>query len=99
MPSSVTVDDELWRKIKRLAAELDTTQGDIITRAIESFEKVHGIETYSPDPIARKAIQAAAERRKSIPWRIEIREALAKPGPSIDSLRISRLGDLVENKP
>jgi len=99
MPSSVTVDDALRRKIKKLAAELDTTQGEIVSRAIELFEKTLSAESYSPDPEARRLISEAAKRRQDIPWRKKVREALRKPGPHIEDLRISRWSEVVENKP
>lgn len=41
MPSSVTIPDELRRKIKQLAAFFDTSQAEIIERAITEFEQLH----------------------------------------------------------
>jgi len=41
MPSSVTIPDELRRKIKQLAAFFDTSQAEIIERAITDFEQLH----------------------------------------------------------
>ncbi len=37
--TSVTISDDLRRKLKRLAAKYDTTQAEIIARALEIFEK------------------------------------------------------------
>lgn len=98
MPSSVTVDDELRKKLKKLAAELDTTQGEIISRAVSLYEKEIGIKLYSPNPKARKAIQRAVEKRKELQWRKLIRKALRSPGPLIDEIRISSWGEIAADK-
>lgn len=37
--TTVTINDELSRKLKRLAAKYDTNQADIINRSVELFEK------------------------------------------------------------
>ena len=37
--TSVTISDELRRKLKKFAAKYDTTQADIIEKALEIFEK------------------------------------------------------------
>ena len=37
--TTVTISDELRQKLKRLAAKYDTTQSDIIKRALDLFEK------------------------------------------------------------
>ena len=89
MPSSVTVDDDLRRKIKKLAAELDTSQGEIVSRAIALFEKEIGFESNTPNPKARKIMRKAAVKRKNISWRKEIRKALKKPGLTVDDVRIT----------
>ncbi len=98
MVSSVTIDDELRRKIKKIAAILDTTQGEVVARAITLFEQQMGNESYAPHPEARNYIQKAALLRQDISWRIKIRNALKKPGPDIDDIRISLWGDLVEDQ-
>ncbi|MHA1236344.1 MAG: ribbon-helix-helix protein, CopG family [Candidatus Hodarchaeales archaeon] len=97
MPSSVTVDDELRKKLKKLAAELDTTQGDIISQAVSLYEKEIGLKLYAPDPKARKVIQRAAKQQKDIQWRKLIRKALLSPGPQIEEMRISNWGELTAN--
>ena len=98
MPSSVTVDDELRKKLKKLAAELDTTQGEIISRAVSLYEKEIGATLYSPNPKAREIIQKAVEKRKQLQWRRLIRKSLESPGPSIDDMRISNWGEINANK-
>ncbi|UCE14536.1 MAG: hypothetical protein JSV04_04995 [Candidatus Heimdallarchaeota archaeon] len=94
MPSSVTVDENLRKKIKKLAAELDTTQGDIISRAIGLFEKEIGVKGYSPNPKAREIIKKAVNQRKNLQWRKTIRKALKTPGPLIEDMRISNWGEI-----
>ena len=98
MPSSVTVDDELRKKLKKLAAELDTTQGEIISRAVSLYEKEIGTTLYSPDPKARKAIQRAVKKRDELLWRKKIRKTLQSPGPQIDEMRISNWGEITADK-
>ena len=98
MPSSVTVDDELRRKLKKLAAELDTTQGEIILRAVSLYKKERGKERHSANPRARKAIKAAVRKRENLQWRRKIRTALQTPGPQIDEMRISNWGEINEDK-
>ena len=98
MPSSVTVDDELRKKLKKLAAELDTTQGEIVSRAVSLYEKEIGTKLYSPDPKARKVIQRAVKKREEIQWRKLIRDALQSPGPQISEIRISNWGEITADK-
>ncbi len=97
MPSSVTVDDELRRKLKKLAAELDTTQGEIISQAVKLYEKELGKRQYTVIPEARKAIKTAVNSRITLQWRREIRNALQKPGPQIEDLRISTWSEISED--
>ncbi len=47
--TTVTISDELRKKLKRLAAKYDTNQAEIIEKAVEIFEKVEsGQEVYVP---------------------------------------------------
>ena len=39
MPTSITISDQLRKKIKKMAALLDTSQAEIIARAIDEYEK------------------------------------------------------------
>lgn len=49
MMTTVTISDELRKKLKRLAAKYDTSQADIIEKALEILEKLEkGQETF-PD--------------------------------------------------
>ncbi len=98
MPSSVTVDDDLRRRIKKLAAELDTSQGEVVAKAITLIERELSIENTQRDPEARKMMQKAALKRKNIPWRQEIRKKLSGPGLGIEDMRIASWKDFDENQ-
>ena len=50
VPSSVTIPDDLRRKIKQLAAFFDTSQADIIKRAITEYEQLHVPKEDITDP-------------------------------------------------
>ncbi len=97
MNSSVTIDDNLRKKIKKLAAELDTTQGDIVFRAIAEFEKKLNIDVKQHNKIARTIIQSAISDQPQLRWRKKIREKLLQPGIDIDELEIRSWGDLSED--
>ena len=84
MTSSVTIDDELRKKIKKLAAELDTTQENIVEQAIELLEMKLSTRPDEQDPKAREIIQKAVEKRKDIPWRKKIRKAIQSPRIEMD---------------
>ena len=99
MPSSVTVDDELRKKLKKLAAELDTTQGEIISKAVRLYEREIGIKLYSPDPKARELIKKVIKGQQDIKWRKMIRKALQAPGPKISEMRITNWGEIDADKP
>ncbi len=62
------------------------------------IEKSLGKESYSPDPEARKIISEVIKKRKSLPWRKKIREALEYPDPDIDEYKITKWIDLSEDK-
>lgn len=97
MVTSVTVEDKLRKKIKRIAAELDTTQGDVIAQAVELLEeKINHKETPKSSK-ARKIMRDAALKAKSDRKRQKIRDTLIKPGIKIDEVKIVRWGDLDED--
>jgi hypothetical protein len=89
MVSSVAIDDDLRRKLKLLAAKYDTTQAEIIRRALEFFE---ARETVPDNPVSsrvRDALkQASVTAFRTNPRRKRIAEALARPGIDIDDLRL-----------
>lgn len=88
MASSVTVDDELRKKIKKLAAEHDTTQGEIIKIAIELYEKASKQMRNEIIPEARSIIKQDLERHEREDWKKEIRKKLTAPGIDIDEMRM-----------
>ncbi len=46
--TTVTISDELRKKLKRLAAKYDTNQAEIIEKAVEIFEKVENGQEVTP---------------------------------------------------
>ena len=95
MASSVTVEDSLRKKIKRIAAELDTTQGDVISRAVKLLEdNMHQKEPQSST--ARKIMKDAVRGSKD-KKRQKIREKLSKHGIGIDEIKIVSWGDIDED--
>lgn len=89
MSSSVAIDDELRRKLKILAAKYDTTQAEIIKKALELFE---GQEMNRQEKISPKVEKMLKEANISVlsqnTRRKKIISALNKPGIDIDELRI-----------
>lgn len=97
MASSVTVEDKLRKKIKRIAAELDTTQGDVISRAVRLLEEnIHRKKEPLPSK-AREIMKEAAVKARKDKKRQKIREKLSKPGIGIDDIKIVSWGDIDEN--
>ncbi len=98
MDSSITVDNLLFKKIKKLAAELGTTQSEVVERALEEFEKmILNSKHYPPDTEARKLMKAEVDNNPKLEWRRSIREKLSSPGIDIDELEIRSWGDLSED--
>ncbi|MFQ6126017.1 MAG: hypothetical protein ACE5R6_15630 [Candidatus Heimdallarchaeota archaeon] len=90
MVSSVAIDDDLRRKLKLLAAKYDTTQAEIIKRAIELFEARKSIPEHHISSRVREELERASVIVfRTNPRRKRIAEALNKPGIDIDELRIA----------
>lgn len=70
--TTVTVDDVTRRRLKRLAAILDQTQGNIVRRAVALYEsrlKTTGGERKVPKKVAEELERAsAAIRKKDANW-------------------------------
>ena len=96
MPTSVTIDENLRKKIIKLADELDLSQEDILKQAVEMFEEQLAREE-SRDETARALMKQAAEKRKCIEWRKKIRAHLSKPGIDIDDVRIAKWSEVDED--
>ncbi|MHA1971730.1 MAG: hypothetical protein ACTSW1_01985 [Candidatus Hodarchaeales archaeon] len=89
MVSSVAIDDEIRRRLKLLAAKYDTTQAEIIKRALEAFEALEIQKQARVSLRVEKMLEKATlEVLKDYPRRRKIIEALSKPGPSIDDMRM-----------
>ena len=70
MTTTVTVDDEIRRKLKRLAAVLDATQGEVIERALSLYEdQVLGQRSKrrTPKRVLEALKQASSKIRQSDP--------------------------------
>ncbi|MHA1722954.1 MAG: hypothetical protein ACTSXW_07750 [Candidatus Baldrarchaeia archaeon] len=61
MVSTVTISEDVRRKIKRLAALLDTSQSKIVEMAIDFYEKevLRKIESEKPNIKVRKVLEEA----------------------------------------
>ena len=84
----ISIDDNLQKKIKKLAAELDTTQSDIVARAITEFESRLGNYTEGHNQIAWNIIKSAISGKPKFAWRKKTRERLTQPGIDIGELEI-----------
>ena len=88
MNSSVTISNELRKKIKMLAAKLDSTQGEIVEQAIELFEEnIQEMSSYK-DNNAREFMKKATTNNPNLQWRKEIREKLKAPGADLEEFKI-----------
>lgn len=70
MTTTVTVDDETRRRLKRLAAILDETQGDIVRKALAFYEsrwRLDATEKKVPRNVAEELKKASAAIRKRDP--------------------------------
>ncbi|MHA2030605.1 MAG: hypothetical protein ACW99A_12720 [Candidatus Kariarchaeaceae archaeon] len=97
MTSSVTVDKNLRKRIKKIAAELDTTQGDVIEKAVDAFEKSLQKDASTQNQRARDIMKKAANKCKNDKTRQKVRAALSEPGIDIDEIRIEGWVEINEN--
>ncbi|MCS4540807.1 MAG: hypothetical protein HY929_00560 [Euryarchaeota archaeon] len=69
MVTTVTVNNEMRKKLKKLAAMLDTTQGEVIKKAIELFEKqaLQERKLKYPSKVDKILNEASAKIRASDP--------------------------------
>jgi hypothetical protein len=87
MPSSVTIPDELRRKIKQLAAFFDTSQADIIERAITEYEQLHVPKEDITNPeIIVHLTKVSNEVHRNDPDRRTRFEKLNAPGIAIEAI-------------
>ncbi len=97
MNSSITVDANLRKKIKKLAAELDTTQGDIVAQAILDFEANLGKTFEKQNDVARNIMKSTTLDNPKLKWRQNIREKCSRPGIDIEELEIRSWSDMGED--
>lgn len=84
MTSSVTIPDELRRKIKQLAAFYDTSQADILERAIMEFEERHQLTDDIHDPELKAILLKISKQiHTQDPERKKRFEKLSGPGIQI----------------
>jgi len=72
LTTTVTVDDDIRKKLKRLAAVLDATQGEVIERALRLYEE-QVMRQRSQRKISRSVLEALKEaslriRRSDPKW-------------------------------
>lgn len=96
MVSTISVSDEIRRKIKKLATYLDTTQNKIVEKAIELLEKE--ILTKSRKVTTNKKIKKILEDarlkiEKEDPEWAKISKIIKKASTDIDEFRSERWGD------
>ncbi len=90
MVSSVAIDDQLRQKLKILAAKYDTTQAEIIKRALALLETSEDNNVYTTSELVIKELENASITVYSQdPRRKEIDRKLKQPGIDIDDLRIT----------
>ena len=68
--TTVTVDEETRRRLKRLAAVLDETQGSVVRKALAWYEsrlKAQGVERKVPRRVEEELEKASAAIRKKDP--------------------------------
>ena len=85
--TTVTVDDETRRRLKRLAAVLDETQGSIVRKALALYEsrvKKQGVEKKVPRRVARELEKASATIRSKDPKWAMVSDILEQDTTSIE---------------
>ncbi|MHC1592312.1 MAG: hypothetical protein ACXQS8_09510 [Candidatus Helarchaeales archaeon] len=97
MHSSITIPDELRKKIKRLAALFNTSQVEIIQRAMQLFEEMYLIQNDMKDPRLITILSSISkEVHSKNPNRGRRSKKLSGSGPRIDSLTPAFWGRVVD---
>lgn len=90
MVSSVAIDDQLRQKLKILAAKYDTTQAEIIKRALALLETSEDINmNMDSDLVIKELKNASITVYDQDPRRKDIAQKLSRPGIDIDDLRMT----------
>ncbi len=95
MTTTVTVDDDVRRKLKKLAAVLDVTQGEVIERALRLYED-QVLHRESRSKTARKVLDALTEAsskvRRSDPEWARVSRTIENAARSIEEFAGARWG-------
>ena len=87
VPSSVTIPNDLRRKIKQLAAFFDTSQADIIKRAITEYEQLHAPKEDITNPeFVVHLTKVSNDVHHNDPDRRTRFEKLSAPGVAIEAI-------------
>ncbi len=98
--TTVAIDDALRKRIKKLAAWLDLTQGEVVSKAIEAYEKVafqagqneqDEDDGKSKEAKVRRILKQATEREwQSDPEARELQQRLMSGPETIDDFVIKK---------
>ncbi|MHA1167903.1 MAG: hypothetical protein ACTSRU_08790 [Candidatus Hodarchaeales archaeon] len=98
MPSSVTIPEELRRKIKKLAAYFDSSQAEIIDKAITEFEHRHiPKEDFKNPEIIVHLNKISKEVHSKDPDRKRRFKKLNTPGVAIEAMTPATWGRSVDD--
>ena len=87
MPSSITISDHLRKKIKKIAALLDTSQADIISKAIDEYERKYiPLETFTDPNVIILLNKATDEIQSKFPKRKKRAERLSRSKDILNSI-------------
>ncbi|MHA1728302.1 MAG: hypothetical protein ACTSWY_06180 [Promethearchaeota archaeon] len=89
MNTSVAISSKLRKRLKILAAKYDTSQAEIIRKALDKFEQEEVIKRNSIPPNIQKILDNATDQvLKENKHRKHVFEKLKQPGPDFDELRV-----------
>ena len=87
MPTSITISEQLRKKIKKIASLLDTSQADIISKAIDEYEREYiPLETFTDPNVIILLNKATDEVQTKFPKRKKRAERLSKSKDILDSI-------------
>lgn len=87
MPTSITIPDQLRKKIKKMAALLDTSQAEIISRAIDEYEmKYLPKKTFTDAKVITLVTESSERIYAKYPKRKERAKKLLKTADLMDSI-------------
>ncbi len=95
LTTTVTVDDETRRRLKRLAAVLDETQGSIVRKALAYYESrlaTRASEKKVPKGISEELKKATLAIRKKDPKWARVSTLMEQATTSLDEFSQARWG-------